>query len=132
MTCLFCDIANGTRMDYIVWKSGQYLAILDKNPCQPGHMLLIPVQHWNYLFEMPDDAYQKMLQFTKNLAIKLSEAMGSSRSGIIVEGFSVDHVHIHIVPISNGAGLDRNTQKPAKHEDLIRTQAHLLPLLSDA
>lgn len=38
-------------------------------------------------------------------------ATGAKRIGIAVEGFSVPHIHVHLVPINNMAELDPHREK---------------------
>lgn len=118
MNCLFCDIVNGKKDFFKIWEDDLFLAFLDINPINPGHTLLIPKKHYAEVFEMDEDAYKKIFSTAKFLAIKLKKIIDTPKIGLAIEGFGVDHVHIHLVPVYSGNELNPERAKPASLEDL--------------
>jgi len=104
--CLFCKIISGEIPCYKVWESETHLAFLDIYPMREGHALVIPKAHAPDLFLLDDAAYDAVMRATKVVAAKLRAAMGVPRVGVIVKGFEVDHVHVHLVPISEPRQMD--------------------------
>jgi histidine triad (HIT) family protein len=47
------------------------------------------------------------MSVSKRLAAPIRSAMGSKRIGVLVEGFGVDHSHVHLVPINGSNELTR-------------------------
>lgn len=115
---IFCKIVSGEIPAYKIYEDSQFLAFLDVNPIQLGHTLLIPKEHCEYIFDMPELQYSALLSKAKELAPAIQEATGSRRVGIAVEGFGVPHVHVHLVPISEVNGLDPNKQHSETQEKL--------------
>jgi histidine triad (HIT) family protein len=115
----------------MVWEDKAHVAVLDINPCNDGHVLLIPRKHSEYIFDLPDQEYQSIWSASKKLAGPLTRAMGAKRTGIVVEGFGVNHLHIHLIPVHGGGDLDPNKQKRASDEELQRVKDALVPILAD-
>jgi len=115
---IFCKIVAGEIPSYKVYEDNDFFAFLDINPVNPGHTLLIPKEHYKYLFDMPNELYSALWLKAKDLAPAIQRATGAKRIGVVVEGFAVLHVHIHLAPINSPRELDSTNQKPANPEDL--------------
>jgi histidine triad (HIT) family protein len=61
------------------------------------------------------------MECAKNLSIHLKKATKAKRIGMVVEGFLVPHVHIHLVPMNNGGDLHPEKAKKASNEQLAKT-----------
>ena len=103
--CVFCKIVAGTLASYKLWENKHFLAFLDNKPIMPGHTLIVPKEHHSYLFEMSEDDYEGIFERVRKLEPPLRKSMEAKRIGIIVEGFGVDHVHVHMVPMTGGGQL---------------------------
>ena len=95
-----------------------FFASLDINPMNPGHTLVIPKKHNDYLFDLSDREYVELMLHAKFIAKKLKEKLNPKRIGMIVEGFAVPHVHIHLIPLNHGEELNFSRAKPASPEEL--------------
>lgn len=126
MNCLFCDFINNKKDFYKVWEDSDTLAFLDINPVNKGHVLLIPKDHYSDILEIQNDLYLKLFSNAKKLSTKLKEAINSPRVGIAVEGFGVDHVHIHLVPVYKGGELNPERAYKADSQELKQIQEKLL------
>lgn len=116
--CLFCKIASGAASAYTVWENEDFLAFLDINPVNPGHTLLIPREHVDYLFDLEEPLYSALFQVARQLAAPLQIAMQAKRIGVVVEGFGVAHLHVHLIPINSGNELDPKRARPATAAEL--------------
>lgn len=123
--CLFCKIVAGEIPCHKVWEDGQHLAFLDIGPIREGHTLVIPKSHSPELFELDDASYQSLLAAAKTVAKRLKEVFQVPRIGVAVEGFAVDHVHIHLVPLTAGNQLNPELAKPADHAELAKLAERL-------
>lgn len=103
--CVFCRIVSGKQSTFKVWEDRNYLAFLDHKPINTGHTLLIPKDHYEYLFDMPEKMYSRIMHNARALSAPLQAAMTAKRIGVIVEGFGVNHCHVHLVPINGGGEL---------------------------
>ncbi len=105
-TCIFCQIIEGIEPAHKIWESDNFLAFLSLHPCNPGHTCLIPKTHVDYVFDLDEPLYSGIFQLAKQLSGPLKRATEAKRIGIAIEGFSVPHVHLHLVPLYNVAELD--------------------------
>ena len=110
---------------YIVWEDENYIAFLDIKPLNPGHSLLVPKKPVGDILDMNDDEYADLFLKAKNLALSLRKAMNAKRIGYIVEGFGVEHVHIHLVPINAINELDISRAYTASKEELEEMSANI-------
>jgi histidine triad (HIT) family protein len=116
--CVFCDIVKGVAPAHRVWESEEFLAFLTRSPCNPGHTLLIPKTHVDYVFDLEEPHYSSIFRAAKQLSEPIKQATDAKRVGIAIEGFSVPHVHLHLVPLYGVSELD-------PHRHVEQTQQEL-------
>ena len=116
--CIFCKIIDGEIPVVKIFEDKKYFAFLDMNPINPGHTLLIPKKHTDYLFDLSDDEYSELMLKAKHLAKILKNKLKPKKIGLIIEGFGVFHVHIHLVPINSMGELNQKRTKPRNKEEL--------------
>jgi len=118
--CPFCRIVAGTLSTFKLWEDRNFLAFLDHKPISPGHTLVIPKLHYPYLFEMPEKTYGHLMSLSRKLAGPLRSAMGTKRIGVLVEGFGVDHCHVHLVPINGSNELTKKGVSGVSNDEFGR------------
>ena len=116
--CVFCKIVQGEIPCYKVYEDDDFLAFLDINPITPGHLVVIPKEHEGYIFNLSDDLYHGIFDVAKKLSFPLQKTIQSKRIGIAIEGFGVDHAHLHLVPINKGNELDPHRAKLGDRDEL--------------
>ena len=122
MDSVFTKIINNQLPAFKLWENDFFIAILDINPINPGHTLLIPKQQTDYIFDLPDELYSSLWQVVQWISPLIQQAMECKRIGIAVEGFSVPHVHIHLVPVNSGNELNPERSVAASSEQLAIVQ----------
>lgn len=123
--CIFCKILSGAAPAHKVWENENFFAFLDINPVNPGHLLLIPKQHIDYVFDLEEPLYAELFQVAKQLAAPLQKAMGTKRIGVVIEGFSVAHLHVHLVPINSVNELNPTRARRATPEELTAVASRI-------
>jgi len=101
MASIFTRIIRGELPCYKIAEDEHHFAFLDINPASKGHTLVIPKEETDYLFDLSDERLQSLMVFAKPIALALDKALGSIRTGVVVEGMEVPHAHIHLIPIYN-------------------------------
>jgi histidine triad (HIT) family protein len=116
--CIFCKIAKGEIDSAKVYEDEKFFAFLDVRPLNPGHTLLVPKKHADYIFELDESLYSELFKTAKKLAKPIRNAVKSKRIGVAIEGFGVPHAHIHLIPINNVNEIDPHRAKAATPEEL--------------
>ena len=100
MSSIFTKIVNGEIPCYKIAEDERFLAFLDVNPNAKGHTLCIPKQEINKIFDMEEDLYLGLLQFSRKIAVALEKAVPCKRVGMAVVGLEVPHAHVHLIPLN--------------------------------
>jgi histidine triad (HIT) family protein len=100
MSSIFTKIVNKEIPCYKIAEDENFLAFLDVNPNAKGHTLCIPKQEINKIFEMEDDLYLGLMQFSKKIAVALEKTVPCKRIGMAVVGLEVPHAHVHLIPLN--------------------------------
>jgi len=116
--CIFCKIIKGEISTVKLWEDKNYFIMLDRQPINPGHILVIPKKHTDYFFDLNDKEYTQLMLKSKEIAKILKNKLNPKRVGIAIEGFGVPHVHVHLVPLQKGNELNPERAKLMKLEQL--------------
>lgn len=100
MATIFSKIIAGEIPAHKVAESNDFLAFLDISPLAEGHVLVIPKQEVDYIFDLDDAAYTELQLFAKIVATGIKEAIPCRKVGVAVIGLEVPHAHIHLIPMN--------------------------------
>ena len=110
--CIFCKIIKGEIPSTKLYEDDNVLVFLDINPINPGHALVIPKEHFEFLGEMKPEYGEPMWETGRRIADALRKA-DIKCEGVnfhLADGSSsgqeVPHVHLHVIPrfVGDGAG----------------------------
>ena len=101
--CLFCKIASGEIPSSKVYEDADTFAFLDIKPVNPGHLLVIPKEHYENIFEVPTEILTRMIETMKKMAHALKDSLGIENGNIVMNngehaGQTVFHAHLHFIP----------------------------------
>jgi histidine triad (HIT) family protein len=117
MASIFTKIVKGEIPAFKIAEDENYLAFLDVFPLAKGHVLVIPKQEIDSIFDLSDESYANLWLFAKNTAKALKMAMPCKRVGIAVIGLEVPHAHIHLIPLQNVEDINFSKPKMIIAED---------------
>ncbi|RJR24656.1 HIT domain-containing protein [Candidatus Microgenomates bacterium] len=94
--CVFCKIVRGEIPSHKVWEDENYLAFLDINPQADGHTLVIPKEHYRWVWGVPNFGgyFEKIREVEK----KIEKALSPLWVEMKVLGIDVPHAHVHLIP----------------------------------
>ena len=101
MPSIFELIVGGEIPCHKIWENEDHLAFLDINPRIEGHTLVIPKKPWFEVFAMDEDQYVALWSVARTVARHIQERTGCARVVVVVLGYEVEHVHIHLLPTNN-------------------------------
>ena len=106
MASIFSKIVDGSIPCHKVYEDDDCLAFLDINPNSFGHTLCILKREVDYLFDLNDFEYNKLMNFSKKVANGLEKSVTCKRVALSVVGLEVPHVHVHLIPLNSMSDMD--------------------------
>ncbi len=115
MSTIFTKIIKGKIPSYKVAENDDFYAFLDINPNAKGHTLVVPKKEENKIFDLDEQSYLRLMQFSYKVAKAIEKAVPCERIGLTVIGLEVPHVHVHLIPLHSMA--DATFSKKEKLSD---------------
>ena len=99
--CIFCKIVKGESPCHKIWEDKKHLAFLSIFPNTEGFSVVITKKHYSsYAFDLKDAVLKDLVVASKKVAKLLdSKLKDVGRTGMIFEGFGIDHVHSKLFPM---------------------------------
>lgn len=129
--CIFCKIVNGEIPSMKVYEDDLCMAYLDINPDSDGHTLIIPKEHYEDIYELPNDVLKHIFDVAKNLMNELKSKLNSTGFTLIENYGSaqeVKHFHLHIKPHYE----NKKTVELVKHKELIKDPKDVYEIIKKA
>jgi histidine triad (HIT) family protein len=99
MPTIFTRIIQGEIPGTFVWRDDYCVAFLSINPLAGGHVLVVPydeVEHW---IDLPLHLNRHLMEVSQLIGQAQRAAFPQSqRIGLIIAGYEVPHVHVHVIP----------------------------------
>ena len=136
--CIFCHIVAGRVASKKIFEDDKVTAILDINPANPGHILLMPKEHYAIMPQIPDDMIGHLGMISKALSAALLRAFKSHGTTIFVAngvaaGQRAQHFMLHVIPRmeNDGIGIEL-PQRKINDDKLTEIKKALLPSIKNA
>lgn len=126
MSSIFTKIIQGEISAYKIYEDEYVLAFLDSNPMQPGHTLVVPKQEIDYLFDLDEILFDKVMHRVRYVAQILKAKLNCKKVCVIVEGYAVSHAHVHLIPTNSSNDFDKNLVHKATEKELKEMHALLV------
>ncbi|MFC7370255.1 HIT family protein [Fictibacillus iocasae] len=135
-TCLGCSLANEQLPVYTVYETELVTCILDHDPFQEGHVLILPKVHVKEAVHLELTTATAIME----TAVLLSKAINNTfkPDGITIcqNGGTfneLDHVHVHVVPrYQHQSFADFYSDAPSDNEHLKKKLAETHVILQNA
>lgn len=118
MASVFTKIIGGELPGRFVWKDDRVVAFLTIQPIRAGHVLVVPRQEVDQWIDLEPAVWSHVMHVSRSIGVALRRGFGCARVGLIVAGFEVPHVHVHVVPAQTMADVSFANARNAKPEDL--------------
>ena len=136
--CVFCAIVAGGTPAHVVYGDDATLAFLDLRPVFPGHVLLVPRDHYETLTDLPPALVEPLFTAARRLAAAVQTAMEADGTFVAMNNTvsqSVPHLHVHVVPRRRKDGLRGffwPRQRYAGEEEMVGIATRIRAATSDA
>ena len=103
--CIFCKLANGDIPTKTLYEDEMFRVILDLGPATRGHALILPKEHADNLYELPDDTAAKVLVLAKKMVKQMTEKLSCDGFNLVqnngeAAGQTVNHFHLHLISLA--------------------------------
>lgn len=110
--CIFCNIVEKKSDAEIVYEDEEVIALLDIKPFKPGHTLVIPKEHFETIYDIPEDVIAHLYKVVRKVAIAVKKAVNAEGINIIQSNEraglqGIFHFHTHVIPRYFGDKLSR-------------------------
>jgi diadenosine tetraphosphate (Ap4A) HIT family hydrolase len=122
MPSIFTRIIDGELPGHFVWKDAHAVAFMTIQPIRPGHVLVVPraeVDHWD---DLPEETTRHLMQVSQRIAKALKAAYPCERVAMMIAGFEVPHVHLHVTPADSMGDMSFAKCRPAE-ADALKAEA---------
>ncbi len=131
MSTVFSLIIGGAIPGLFAWADDVCVAFATIEPITPGHMLVVPRDEIEQFTDADDDVLAHLAVVAKRVGRAQRKAFDAPRAAVIVAGFEVPHMHIHVLPAWNEAALTFANARSARPEELERTTEMVRGALRD-
>ncbi|MBO3088678.1 HIT family protein [Cellulomonas dongxiuzhuiae] len=105
MPTLFTRIIDGQIPGRFVWADDRAVVLLTIAPITDGHALVVPRDEVEQLTDAPDDLLAHLVQVAKAVGRAQRAAWDAPRAALLVAGFEVPHLHLHVLPAWDESSL---------------------------
>lgn len=114
----------------MIWTDDDAVAFLTIEPRQPGHTLVVPRLEVDRWLDLSEELVAHLLSISRKIGLAQRDEWQSDRAGLMIEGYMVPHVHVHVWPSwspreFHPSGIDRNATPAALDEAAVRLRARL-------
>ncbi|MDQ0373182.1 HIT family protein [Cellulomonas humilata] len=132
MSTLFTKIIAGDIPGRFVWADDVAVAFGTIAPITEGHMLVVPRAEIAQLTEAPDDVLAHLVLVAKTIGQAQQQAWSAPRAALLVAGFEVAHLHLHVLPAWDEASLSfRNARSDVPAAELDAAAERVRAALRD-
>jgi diadenosine tetraphosphate (Ap4A) HIT family hydrolase len=106
MTTVFSRIVAGELPARFVWSDDRAVAFLSVNPLGPGHTLVVPREEVDQWVDAPAELLAHLSTVAHAVGAAVRAVWAPPRVGLMVAGFEVPHLHLHVFPAAGMAAFD--------------------------
>ncbi len=120
MSSIFSKILKGQIPCFKIAEDEHFLAFLDIEPVQMGHVLIVSKQEVDKFYDLDDTTLSYWMPFAKPIAKAIEDAFQCSRVGMSFIGLEVAHAHMHLIPINNIGDMNFVSKPPKPSMDELK------------
>lgn len=125
MSTVFELIDSGSIPGEFIWRDELCFAIMDINPFTEGHALVIPRQPVDKWTDLPSELRNHIIDVAADIGRAQEKAFGAQRSVLVIEGFAVPHVHLHVAPANGPEDVDFHKTIPVNPGQIAESATRL-------
>ena len=115
MATIFTRIIDGEIPGTFIWRDDRCVAFMSINPLATGHVLVVPIDEIDHWIDASADLTAHLFEVTRQIGVAQQASFRCDRVGVLIAGYEVPHMHIHVIPTTNMGQL--NFANAAAHVD---------------
>lgn len=112
MSSVFTKIIDGDIPGRFVWADDICVVFATIAPINDGHMLVVPREEVDQFTDASDELLAHMTAVAKIVGRAQREVWQAPRAAVMVAGFEVPHLHMHVLPAWNEESLAFANARP--------------------
>ncbi|MDO5127175.1 MAG: HIT family protein [Eubacteriales bacterium] len=126
--CIFCKIGKGDIPSATVYENSDFKVFMDLSPANKGHVLIIPKEHYDNIFQIDAETAGKLFSLATAVARAVKaetkcEGMNVVQNNGAVAGQTVNHFHLHLIPRFEGDGVSVTWKQGETEPDELQALA---------
>ncbi|GKV74160.1 MULTISPECIES: HIT family protein [Pseudarthrobacter] len=126
MSTLFTRILNGEIPGRFVWREPEVAAFLTTGPLADGHTLVVPTEEVDRWTDASPETLAKVMEVARRIGAVQVEVFDAARAGLIVAGYEINHLHVHVWPSRSMAEFNFATADQNPDPDVLDANAEKL------
>ena len=132
MASVFTKIINREIPGRFVYEDDDVVAFLTIEPMTQGHTLVVPREELDNWQDVDPAAFNHVMAVAQRIGKAVCKAFDTERSGVIIAGLEVPHLHVHVFPARNLADFGfANVDRSPSPESLDEAQTKIKAALSE-
>ncbi|MFE7974398.1 HIT family protein [Streptomyces shenzhenensis] len=116
MATVFSQILAGELPARFVWQDDEVAAFLSIAPLTPGHTLVVPRREVDQWTDADGELLAHCMTVAQAIGRGVRRAWDAPRAGVVIAGFEVPHMHIHVAPTWGMSDFDFSKATVEKDE----------------
>ncbi|WP_159611618.1 HIT family protein [Glutamicibacter sp. JC586] len=106
MSTLFSKIIDGQIPGRFVWQDETCVAFLSIGPLSDGHTLVVPREEVDEFTDASEELVTHLTLVARKIGQTQKRVFEAQRAGLMIAGFEVPHLHVHVWPTNSLADFD--------------------------
>ncbi|MDN5585841.1 MAG: HIT family protein [Brevibacterium sp.] len=119
MATIFTKIINGEIPGTFVHQDDVCVAFLDVAPMTEGHVMVVPREEISHWIDADQDLLDHLMAVARQIGRAQQEALDCERIGLLVVGYEVPHLHIHVLPTNSMDDFDISDRAPMQSPEAL-------------
>lgn len=101
--CIFCKIINNELPSWTLYEDERFRVILNRWPVAEGHALILPKEHFENIYDLPEDWCADLMKVAKKMSIQMKKTLhcdgiNLQNNNEVAAGQTIFHFHMHLIP----------------------------------
>ena len=122
---VFTKIINGQIPGRFVWADDVCVAFATIEPHTAGHVLVVPRHQFESFTDADEATVSHLAVVARRIAATQMRVFDAARPGLVVVGYDVPHLHLHVIPLRDHTDILLSKGAPASPAELDEAVAAL-------